>query len=488
MNSPRYRALRKIAEGGSAVVYLGEQLGAAGFKRPVVLKRLRSELLDDPYFRQILLEEAQLAMSLHHSNLVEVLDLGDSDGRWYLVLELVDGWTLHHVLRRAREVGLPLPAPLALSIAAEICRGLAYAHERTEGDTPLRIVHRDVCPNNVLLSRHAEVKLIDFGIAKSALRPNHTGLGRTKGKPGWMSPEQARAEPLDARSDLYSVGSVLFAMLTDVAPYAGPGDLEVMTQVSKGEFLQSALLSTDLSPDFHALVMKAMSKYPADRFQSAQEMLLAIEALQRSTRLPAGRSELELYVRRLSARDGDQGITGQPLGPVTHYDLPEEVSRESQTQTKALTSAPPKPKRRWLFFLPILLLLPWLLLLPRPPAKELVATRATVRLSTPYPWEKWADELAPLPKLAEPVKVTATLARGQVSATTVTVVLESQPTGASIKLDAHDAGRTPAVVHLKSGRAYELCVQGSRRQRLLLTPRKGKPPTLTLSDSGDCGP
>ena len=247
---PRYRALRKIAEGGSAVVYLGEQLGAAGFKRPVVLKRLRAELFEDPYFRQILLEEAQLAMSLHHSNLVEVIDLGDSEGRWYLVLELVDGWTLHHVLRRAREVGMSLPPQLVLYIAGEICRGLAYAHERTEGDTPLRIVHRDICPNNVLLSRHAEVKLIDFGIAKSALRPNHTGVGRTKGKPAWMSPEQARAEPLDARSDLYSVGSVLFAMLTDVPPYSGPGDLEVISQVSNGEFLSAPLMSTELTKLF----------------------------------------------------------------------------------------------------------------------------------------------------------------------------------------------------------------------------------------------
>jgi len=483
----RYRAIRKIAEGGSAAVYLGEQLGAAGFKRPVILKRLRSELLADEYLRQILLEEAQLAMKLHHSNLVEVLDLGESEGRWYLVLELVDGWTLHHVLRRAREARLPLPPTLALSIAAEICRGLAYAHERKEGDTALNIVHRDVCPNNVLLSRHAEVKLIDFGIAKSSSRPTHTGLGRIKGKPTWMSPEQARAEPLDARSDLYSVGSVLFAMLADVPPYTGSGDLEVISAVSKGELSAGPLLQTELSPDFHALVMKAMAKYPGDRFQSAQEMLLAIEALQRSTRQPAGRSELELYLRRLSARDGDQGITGQPLGPVTHYDLPEELSRESQTETRAFISAPPKRRRPWLWALVLLLAglfffplrhqlrLP----LPLPRGGEGVPTASEPEIH----WAEWADDPAPLPTI-EPLNVTARLAPKQSSPTTLTVVVESEPAGAQLMLDERAAGTTPTTLRLKSGRAYDLCVHSSAtRRRLLLTPRAGKPPTLSLRES-----
>ncbi len=198
----RYRATRKIAEGGSAAVYLGEQLGPAGFKRPVILKRLRSELLADEHHRQILLEEAQLAMKLHHSNLVEVLDLGETAGHWYLVLELVDGWPLQQVLRRARETKMRLPPTLALYIAAEICRGLAYAHERTEGETALNIVHRDVCPNNVLVSMHAEVKLTDFGIAKARTRTTHTKIGMIKGKPAYMSPEQTRAEVLEALSGL----------------------------------------------------------------------------------------------------------------------------------------------------------------------------------------------------------------------------------------------------------------------------------------------
>ncbi len=124
----RYRAVQKIADGGSAEVFLAEQMGAAGFKRLVVLKRIRPELYADAQYREMLIEEAQLAMSLHHSNLVEVLDVGEANGRYFLVMELVDGWTLHQIMRRARDAKMPLPPELAVYITGELCRALAYAH------------------------------------------------------------------------------------------------------------------------------------------------------------------------------------------------------------------------------------------------------------------------------------------------------------------------------------------------------------------------
>ena len=228
----RYRAVQKIADGGSAEVFLAEQQGAAGFKRLVVLKRIRPELYADPQYREMLIEEAQLSMSLHHSNLVEVLDVGEANGRYFLVMELVDGWTLHQIMRRARDAGMPLPPELAVYIAGEICRALAYAHHRSEGGQPLGIVHRDVCPNNVLVSMHAEVKLTDFGIAKARTRTTHTKVGMIKGKPAYMSPEQVRAEVLDARSDLFSVGTVLYSLLTGQMPFPGPSDHDLLLQVT----------------------------------------------------------------------------------------------------------------------------------------------------------------------------------------------------------------------------------------------------------------
>lgn len=503
VSGTRYQVIRKIAEGGSAEVYLAEQRGVAGFRRPVVLKRIRAELSADAHYREILLEEAQLAMSLHHSNLVGVLDLGEAGGRYFLVLELVDGWTLHEVLRRAREAGLPLPPALAVYIAAEVCRGLAYAHQRTEGGRPLGIVHRDVCPNNVLLSTHAEVKLIDFGIAKARTRPTHTGTGRTKGKPAWMSPEQARAEPLDARSDLFSVGSVLFAMLTDVPPFSATSDLEVILRVSKGEVTSPALSRPDLPRQLRALVLKAMAKDRDDRFDSAQEMLLALEELQRGARQPAGRSELENYLRALSAKDGDTAITRQVLPPALPIDPSGSISLSQESAGVTRTVA---PRSGWRGAVTALVLLAaaggWLQQRPdaaalssggaelaegplegRPDPAPLEAVSTVVAPSDG--WPEWEEFLLPLP-VWEPLRVSARLAPKQKSRAMVAVLLESHPAGVVIKVDQRELGRTPATLRLKSGRTYELRFEAEGnapvRQRLMLTPRVGQLPKVTLRD------
>jgi eukaryotic-like serine/threonine-protein kinase len=325
----RYRAVQKIADGGSAEVFLAEQMGAAGFKRLVVLKRIRPELYADAQYREMLIEEAQLAMSLHHSNLVEVLDVGEANGRYFLVMELVDGWTLHQIMRRARDAKLPLPPELAVYIVGELCRALAYAHQRTEGGEPLGIVHRDVCPNNVLISMHAEVKLTDFGIAKARTRTAHTKIGMIKGKPAYMSPEQTRAEVLDARSDLFSVGTVLYALLTDKLPFPGPSDQELLIQVSNADVPSPDKLKPELPKELCKLVLKAMAKKRENRFSSAQEMMSALEQVQRSALKPAGRSELENFLRTLSAKDGATAITKQTMPPATN-DEPEWIALSAE--------------------------------------------------------------------------------------------------------------------------------------------------------------
>ena len=161
----RYKVTRKIADGGMAELYLGVQRGAAGFERPIVIKRVREAWCADPATREALVDEAHVAMSLNHSNIVQVLDLGFSAGRYFLVLELVDGWDLSVVLDRAGQAGLPMPPELSLHVAAEVCRALAFAHGKARDGVALRVVHRDVNPHNVLLSEQGEVKLTDFGIA-----------------------------------------------------------------------------------------------------------------------------------------------------------------------------------------------------------------------------------------------------------------------------------------------------------------------------------
>lgn len=360
-DAPRYHAVRKIADGGSAEVFLGEQQGAAGFRRPVVLKRIHPALYADEHFRELLVEEAHLAMSLHHPNLVEVLDLGESNGRYFLVLELVDGWTLGQVAKRGRDAGLALPLELCVYVAAEICRGLAYAHQRTRGGKPLGVVHRDICPNNVLVSLHADVKVTDFGIARANSRPDDTRPGMIRGKPMYMSPEQTRGEVLDARSDLFSVGTVLYTLLTGQLPFPGPTDREYLAQISSSDAPSPDTVRKDLPKELCRLVQKAMARKKEDRFASAQEMLFALEHVQRTALKPAGRSELEGWLRTLTAKDGQTPILKQTLPPAPPPDEPEWISLsaeqavvEDQTATQqgvplfpGARRAKPKPAPLW---------------------------------------------------------------------------------------------------------------------------------------------
>ena len=163
----RYRVLRKLAHGGMAEIFLASQVGAEGFEKTVVLKRILPALAADPAFVRMIVDEAHIASSLNHSHLVQVLDLGQAGGQFFLVLEFVDGWSLEEVRKRARKARLKLPLPLALYVTSALCRALDYVHRRTRNGKPLGIVHRDVTPQNVLLSREGEVKLADFGIAKA---------------------------------------------------------------------------------------------------------------------------------------------------------------------------------------------------------------------------------------------------------------------------------------------------------------------------------
>src|SRR4051812_49193813 len=201
----RYHVVSKIAHGGMAEIFLALQKGEQGFQKPVVLKRILPALAEDPKFVRMLVDEAHIAATLNHSNLVQVLDLGRAGDEYFLVLEFVDGWSLEQVRRRSVKAKVKLPLPLALHIASALCRGLAYVHTRKRDGRPLGIVHRDVSPQNVLISREGEVKLADFGIAKAIGRREKSVTGVIKGKFAYMSPEQSIGSELDARSDLFSV-------------------------------------------------------------------------------------------------------------------------------------------------------------------------------------------------------------------------------------------------------------------------------------------
>ena len=214
-----------MALGGMAEIYRAKTLGAAGFEKEVVLKRILPQFSADQEFVQMFIEEARVASKLQHANIVQILDFdrarlgGERDESYYLAMELVEGRDLRSLFKEGVRVGKPLPVEQALFCVAEALRGLHYAHTRQESGTPLAIVHRDVSPQNILVSYAGEVKISDFGIAKAAARASITSNGMVRGKLTYMSPEQVTGQPLDLRSDVYSMGVVRWeAALGAVVP------------------------------------------------------------------------------------------------------------------------------------------------------------------------------------------------------------------------------------------------------------------------------
>src|SRR5450432_2705169 len=310
----RYTILRKIADGGTAEIFLAKQHGAHGFEKAVVLKRIFTAFYADPQFRHMLVDEAHIAMTLSHSNIVQVLDLGEVDGRYFLALELVDGWTLDRTLKRAQAAGVPFAPALALYVTAEVCRALAYAHAKSARDgQPLGIVHRDVSPHNVMLSAEGEVKLTDFGIAKAQNRKEQSLGNMIKGKISFMSPEQASGAPLDARSDLFSLGTMLYVMITRRLPFDAATDYETLMLVKSGDYLPPETARPGLNPELYRVIRKAMSKSQADRYQKAEEMLVDVEQVMRLAFRAVGQTELQRWLADLSVKDGVPPLTREVL-------------------------------------------------------------------------------------------------------------------------------------------------------------------------------
>jgi serine/threonine-protein kinase len=311
----RYSIVRKLAQGGMAEIFLAAQRGAEGFERPVVLKRILPELSADPHFCNGLIDEAHIAMGLNHSNIVQVLDLGKSRKRYFLVMEFVDGWDLNALTKRAAAAGLELPPGLALFITAEVCRALSYAHAKQSHGQPLLIVHRDVSPHNILVSEQGEVKLTDFGIAKALGKRDKTSSGVIKGKIAFMAPEQADTGKVDARSDLFSLGATLYAVVTRKRPFDAKSDIEMLLRVRDARFDPPEKVRPDLDPQLCRFIRKAMERSPSARFQTAEEMLLEAERVLRTSLGGPGQTELKRWIAALAAKDGAQsaGKTAPPV-------------------------------------------------------------------------------------------------------------------------------------------------------------------------------
>jgi serine/threonine protein kinase len=278
-----YRVVRKLGQGGMAQVFLAVAYGASGFEKSVAVKMLLPELEHSAELVRALIDEARLGARLTHRNLVQVHQLGVSDGRYYVVMDFVDGADLATLARRA-----PPPPQLALLVGEELARALDYVHRAVDdAGRPLGLVHRDVSPANVLISRAGEVKLADFGVAKATLLADITRGNVRKGKYAYMSPEQVGGEPLSAASDQFALGILLYELLAGQRPFDGEGPHDTMERIRRADPPDAAPLPEPL----RAPLLRCLARAPAARFPSAEALRRAL-AEARAALPPVGEPDL----------------------------------------------------------------------------------------------------------------------------------------------------------------------------------------------------
>jgi serine/threonine protein kinase len=311
----KYLVHRKLAEGGMAELYLCSSLGPEGFEKEVVIKRIRPFLSSDPEFVRMFIAEARLASRLNHPNLVQIFDFDKHQDSYYLAMEHVRGHSLSELRKRCKARMVAIPPTLVAHIGAEVARGLHHAHRLTENGCPLGLVHRDVTPHNVLLSFDGAVKLTDFGIAKASDRL--TSPGRLKGKLAYMSPEQSRGERVDARTDVFALGIVLWEMMTGGRLFEGDSDMAVLQAVRGSAIPSVARLNPDVPLDLDGAVMKALARKPELRHQSAQEFERALAQCVLQNARTLEDTDVAGFVRMLFADECSSPASraSQPVAP-----------------------------------------------------------------------------------------------------------------------------------------------------------------------------
>jgi eukaryotic-like serine/threonine-protein kinase len=269
----RYELIHRLGHGGMAAVYLGRATGRAGFEKLVAVKVIHPHLAAEPEFVEMFLDEARIAARLHHPHVVEIHDLGDADGVFFMVMEYVEGETLASLLRQLRKHDERLPLSAVLQVVADACEGLAAAHDLTHADgRPMHLVHRDVSPHNLLVSMDGRVKVVDFGIAKATGRRSSTRTGQLRGKLAYMSPEQAGGDAIDHRTDLFALGTVMWELLTNERLFVAETEPETLGRVTACE-VPDIRERAAVPEGVAALVTRALARKPEDRFATAQDML-----------------------------------------------------------------------------------------------------------------------------------------------------------------------------------------------------------------------
>jgi serine/threonine-protein kinase len=464
----QYLLMTPLAQGGMAEIWLARQSGPKGFERLVVIKRMIDALESDPEHIEMFLTEARLAAQLNHPHVIQIFDLGEVEQSMYLVMEYLDGENLSVVRRMGLKHQLPLLDQHAVRLMSWAADGLHCAHTRIGIDgRPLGIVHRDISPQNLFATFDGGLKVLDFGVAKIASQ--HTQSGKLKGKLGYMSPEQARGEPIDARSDVFALGIVLFEQLTRSRLFPNLDETQILGAIAHGTLPRPTERRADLDPDLDRILLKTLAPRREERFQSARELQEALEGWLQKNAHVVTTSDLADYLRTLFARrihDRRQLIEAAMRADMTPSSVRNVQRLAARTATTsaitsksganpALAPSAPPPARSWI---PLIL------------GTALAAI--TVAGITVGLLSKTQKPVTPVVVVRPPPPAAPIL------------VIGSNPPGASISIDGKTSGTAPATVEtLQVGEhEVEATLEGHQPvKRMVVLPRPGERVLLELA-------
>lgn len=337
----KYLLLDRIAVGGMAEVFLAKSFGIEGFEKIIAIKRILPTMAEDDDFIEMFIDEAKIAGHLNHANIVPIYELGKIGDSHYIAMEYVWGKDLLQIMNRFRKMRKRMPPAMVAHIAGRMCEALEYAHtKRDRRGNPLNLIHRDISPQNILVSYDGAVKVIDFGIAKAASRTTKTQAGVLKGKFGYMSPEQVRGLPIDHRSDIFAVGTCMYEMLTADRLFTGESDFSTLEKVRHAQVAPPSQVVAGVPKLFDDILMRALAREPADRWQSAGELHEALQEFLVTQRPPFTSGKLSAWMS--SAFQKELDAEKDKLDSYAHVGRPSVAGGE---QRRSVPSSGPRPTK-----------------------------------------------------------------------------------------------------------------------------------------------
>jgi serine/threonine-protein kinase len=456
----RYTLLAKIATGGMAEIWLAKQAGPRGFEKVIVIKRIVDSLSADPEFVEMFLDEARIAAQLNHPNIVQIYDLGEHAGAYYIAMEYLPGENLSAIARAAMKAGVTMPITHAVKIISAAAEGLGHAHSRhgVKGEH-LNVVHRDVSPQNIIITYDGLVKLVDFGIAKAANRGSQTMGGQIKGKVAYMAPEQATGQAIDRRADLFSLAIVLYELVTKSRLFHREDQFQALTAVTSEEPVQPAIVrNPEVPKELSDILSKALQKNPDDRYQEAAAFHNALEGWLKTQPQSPNATDIaqfmhKLFEQRINARarlietasmgELTPSSTRDALRHDTDHSMPgrtgnRTAARGAQSRSRAAVVLVPSA---------LALVLSGVLL------ARMLLKREEVAAISAQP----AQSVPPAPQLG-------------------TIVVETEPVGAEVTVDGAAIGKSPVTLANQKLGKHEISASMPGR-RSMATP-------LTLAEPG----